>query len=122
MTEPRVLTDGLELPGGRLGLPDGSMAVCEIKAKRVTGVDADGNKETIAEPGGGPNGAQLGPDGKLYVCNNGGAFECVDRGGITITPQPPANHEGGRIERIDLESGEVEVLYSEVNGHPLIAP
>ena len=122
MPEPRELTDGLEFPEGPVVLPDGSVAVCEIKGKRITRVDSDGNKETIAETGGGPNGAQLGPDGKLYVCNNGGAFDFVDMGGLTITHQPPHAHEGGRIERVDLDSGEVEVLYSEANGHPLIAP
>jgi len=122
MAEPRELTDGLEFPEGPVVLPDGSVAVCEIKGKRITRVDSDGSKETIAETGGGPNGAQLGPDGKLYVCNNGGAFNFVEMGGLTITHQPPQSHEGGRIERIDLDSGEVEVLYSEANGHPLIAP
>jgi gluconolactonase len=122
MAEVRELAVDLEFPEGPVVLPDGSVAVCEIQGKRITRVDSDGNKETIAETGGGPNGAQLGPDGKLYVCNNGAAFEFVDMGGITITHQPPANHEGGRIERIDLDSGEVEVLYSEVAGHPLIAP
>ena len=122
MPETRVLAEGLQFPEGPVVLPDGSIAVCEIQGKRITRVNPDGNKETIAEPGGGPNGAQLGPDGKLYVCNNGGAFEFLDMGGLTITHQPPASHEGGRIERIDLETGEVEVLYSEVAGHPLIAP
>ena len=122
MAETRVLTEGLEFPEGPVVLPDGSVAVCEIKGRRITRVDADGSKETIAEPGGGPNGAQLGPDGKLYVCNNGGAFEFLDMGGLTITHQPPSAHEGGRIERIDIDTGEVEVLYSEVAGHPLIAP
>jgi gluconolactonase len=122
MAEVRELTDGLEFPEGPVVLPDGSIAVCEIKGQRITRVDADGSKETIAQPGGGPNGAQLGPDGKLYVCNNGAAFDFVDMGGLTITHQPPSNHEGGRIERIDLDSGEVEVLYSEVDGHELISP
>jgi gluconolactonase len=122
MADVRELAVDLEFPEGPVVLPDGSVAVCEIQGKRIARVDSDGNKETIAETGGGPNGAQLGPDGKLYVCNNGGAFEFVDMGGITITHQPPASHEGGRIERIDLDSGEVEVLYSEVAGKPLIAP
>jgi gluconolactonase len=113
MAEVRVLAEGLEFPEGPVVLPDGSLAVCEIKGKRITRVDADGNKETIAETGGGPNGAQLGPDGKLYVCNNGGAHNFVEMGGLTITHQPPSSHEGGRIERVDLESGEVEVLYED---------
>jgi gluconolactonase len=122
MPEVRELASGLEFPEGPVVLPDGSVAVVEIKGKRITRVAADGSKETIAETGGGPNGAQLGPDGKLYVCNNGAAYDFVDMGELTITHQPPSNHEGGRIERIDLESGEVEVLYDEVDGHKLIAP
>ena len=122
MAEMRTLAEGLEFPEGPVVLPDGSIAVCEIQGKRITRVDQDGRKETIAETGGGPNGAQLGPDGALYVCNNGGAFDFVDMGGLTATHQPPSNHEGGRIERVDLDTGEVRVLYREVNGHPLIAP
>src|SRR4051812_23378985 len=74
MPEVHELTAGLEFPEGPVVLPDGSVVVCEIQGQRITRVDKDGNKETIAEPGGGPNGAQLGPDGKLYVCNNGAAM------------------------------------------------
>src|SRR3954466_8384139 len=118
----RVLAEGLEFPEGPVVLPDGSIAVCEIQGKRITRVDPDGNKQTISENGGGPNGAQLGPDGKLYVCNNGGAYDFVDMGGLTITHQPPSAHEGGRIERVDIEPGEVEVLYTEANGNDFNAP
>ena len=35
----------------------------------------DGKKERIADAGGGPNGAAIGPDGAIYVTNNGGAFQ-----------------------------------------------
>jgi gluconolactonase len=122
MGEVREITDGLEFPEGPVVLADGSVAVCEIQGKRITRVDADGNKELIAETGGGPNGAQLGPDGKLYVCNNGAAYDFVDMGGLTITHQPPSGHEGGKIQRVDVESGEVETLYEEASGNPLIAP
>ena len=122
MADVRVVANGFEFPEGPVVLPDGSVLVCEIQGKRITRVDKGGDKETIAEPGGGPNGAQLGPDGKLYVCNNGAAYGFVDMGGITVTHQPPPAHEGGRIERIDLDSGEVEVLYEEASGTRLIAP
>lgn len=122
MAEVRTLAEGLLFPEGPVVLPDGSIAVCEIQGQRITRVDVDGGTETIAETGGGPNGAQLGPDGALYVCNNGAAFEFVDMGGLNVTHQPPSSHEGGRIERIDLDSGKVEVLYKEVDGRPLIAP
>jgi gluconolactonase len=122
VAEVRELASGLEFPEGPVVLPDGSIAVCEIKGQRITRVAQDGSKETIAETGGGPNGAQLGPDGKLYVCNNGAAYDFVDMGGLTITHQPPSNYEGARIERVDIESGEVERLYEEANGNSLKAP
>jgi gluconolactonase len=122
VAEVRELASGLEFPEGPVVLADGSVAVCEIQGKRITRVAPDGTKDVIAEPGGGPNGAQLGPDGKLYVCNNGGAYDFVDMGGLTVTHQPPSSHEGGRIERVDIDSGEVEVLYEEASGNPLIAP
>src|SRR4051794_10868908 len=109
MPETRVLAEGLEFPEGPVVLPDGSVAVCEIKGQRITRVDADGNKEPIAEPGGGPNGAQLGPDGKLYVCNNGGAYDFVDMGGLTITHQPPSSHGGVPIPRPAPDSAGVPV-------------
>ena len=34
----------------------------------------------------------------------------------------PAHHSGGRIERVDLATGEVKVLYTECDGHPLMGP
>src|SRR5436189_6240227 len=113
MAEPRTLAEGLEFPEGPVVLPDGSIAVVEIKGQRITRVDQDGSKETIAETGGGPNGAQLGPDGKLYVCNNGAAYDFADMGGLTVTHQPPSSHERGLSERVDIDSGEAEVRSTE---------
>ena len=39
-----------------------------------------------------------------------------------IPSQPPSNYSFGRIERVDLDSGEVEVLYDSSDGRPLRAP
>ena len=82
----------------------------------------DGATDLVAETGGGPNGAAVGPDGKLYVCNNGKAFDYVDMGGMMLPVQPPSNFEGGRIERVDIDSGEVDVLYTECEGSRRCAP
>ena len=83
----------------------------------------DGSKDVVAECGGGPNGAAIGPDGKLYVTNNGGSFRYMDMGGLNFPHQPPPESwNGGRIERIDIETGEVDVLYEECDGHPLRGP
>ncbi len=104
---------------------DGSVIVVEIGAGTVTRVGADGSKEEVARPGGGPNGAAIGPDGNLYICNNGAAFDYLElpgMEGILVPRQPPSNYSGGRIERIDMGSGAVEVIYEECDGRPLRAP
>ena len=106
----RTLAEGLEFPEGPVALADGAIALVEIAAGALTRIASGGTKTVIARPGGGPNGAAIGPDGKCYVCNNGG-FEW-HREGRNIRPLTQAHdYSGGRIERIDLATGAVEVLY-----------
>jgi gluconolactonase len=118
----RELASGLEFPEGPVAMSDGSVIVTEIKGGRITRVSPDGSKSTVAEPGGGPNGLAVGPDGKLYCTNNGGAFSWADVEGLTIPGETPETWDGGRIERIDIDSGEVEVIYTECGGHGLRGP
>ena len=112
MIEWTMVASGLRFPEGPVAMPDGSVVLVEIEAGRITRVHPDGRKETVAEPGGGPNGLAIGPDGKLYCCNNGG-FHYVERDGFLTPHGQPANYSGGRIERIDLDTGAVEVLYKD---------
>jgi gluconolactonase len=119
----RELATGLRFPEGPVAMEDGSVLVVEIAAGRITRVKLDGTTQTIATPGGGPNGAAIGPDGALYVCNNGGNFEFAERAdGLQIPGHTPASHTGGRIERVDIATGKVEVLYSDCDGRRLHAP
>src|SRR4051812_28001609 len=122
MAEVRELASGLKFPEGPVAMSDGSVVLVEIQGGRISRVASDGSVDVVAETGGGPNGAAIGPDGKLYVCNNGKAFDYVDREGLLLPVQPPTSYEGGRIERVDISSGEVEVLYSDCDGRPLRAP
>jgi gluconolactonase len=122
MADLREVASGLRFPEGPVAMADGSVVLVEIAGRAVTRVAPDGSVELVAEPGGGPNGAAVGPDGKLYVCNNGAAFDYVEMDGMTVPVQPPSAHEGGRVERIDLSSGGVEVLYDSCDGRPLRAP
>ena len=117
-----VIAEGLFFPEGPLVLPDGSVVVVEVGGGVLTRIDpTDGSKQTVARPGGGPNGAAVGPDGALYVCNNGGlAFKDGTDG--HFPSGQAADYSGGRIERIDLDSGTTEVIFRESNGHPLKGP
>lgn len=110
MPQFETVADGLRFPEGPVVMPDGSVILVEIASGRITRVAPDGTKKTVAEPGGGPNGLALGPDGKLYCCNNGG-FEYIENNGMLAPHGIAKDYSGGRIERIDIETGAVEILY-----------
>ena len=105
-----LVTDGLRFPEGPIAMPDGSVILTEIEAGQLTRIAPDGTKDVVAQTGGGPNGAAIGPDGKIYVCNNGG-FEYTESGGYLAPAGIARDYSGGRIERIDPVTGAVEILY-----------
>lgn len=117
-----ILATGLQFPEGPIAMADGSVVLVEIAAKTLTRIAADGERTVIAELGGGPNGAAIGPDGACYITNNGGCFEFHDLGGLTVPGGVPAGWTGGSIQRVDLATGDSTVLYTECDGVPLRAP
>lgn len=116
-----TVAEGLRFPEGPVVMSDGSVIVVEIESKKITRCWGDGKKEVIAEPGGGPNGLAIGPDGALWVCNNGG-FIYHERNGLLIPGHCPPDYSGGRIERVDLSTGKVEVVADKCDGNPLKGP
>ncbi|MEJ6590796.1 MAG: SMP-30/gluconolactonase/LRE family protein, partial [SAR86 cluster bacterium] len=121
MSELTEITTGLEFPEGPIAMADGSIILVEIKRGTLSRVQLDGSVEVIAQLDGGPNGAAIGPDGHCYICNNGG-FVWHDRNGLTFPGDQPENYSGGRIERVNLATGEVETLYTHCAGNPLRGP
>lgn len=123
MPEINVVATGLEFPEGPIAMPDGSVLLVEIKRGRLTRVIPDGKVEVVAEVGGGPNGAAIGPDGKCYIANAGN-FGWLDVGGGVWFPAPFSDDgpTGGKIQRVDLESGRVEDLYTECGGRAISSP
>jgi len=120
--EFELVTDGLAFPEGPVILADGSVLVVEIRGGRLTRVAPDGTKTTVAELGGGPNGAAIGPDGAVYVCNNGG-LEFFDAApDLAVPGHAPHDYAGGSIQRIDLATGAVTTLYDSCDGRPLRGP
>ncbi len=117
----REVARGLAFPEGPIALADGSVVLVEIRRGTVTRVAPDGALSVIADLGGGPNGAAIGPDGALYVCNNGG-MRWHDVDGLTIPGDRPDDYETGRIERIDPITGAVTRLYDACDGNRLNGP
>ncbi|WP_243788321.1 SMP-30/gluconolactonase/LRE family protein [Saccharopolyspora gloriosae] len=120
MPELTAVADGLRFPEGPVALDDGSVLVVEIRRGTLSRVATDGSVSVLADCGGGPNGAAIGPDGAVYVCNNGG-FVWHDREEITLPGGQPDDYIGGRIQRVTFD-GTVTDLYTEVDGHPLRGP
>jgi gluconolactonase len=119
--EPKIIAEGLRFPEGPVAMADGSVIVTEAAGGRLTRVMPDGRKITISEHTGSPNGAAMGPDGKCYVANNGGAAWREDAKGIRPVVEV-AEYTGGRIERVDVSTGQVEALYTHCDGRRLNAP
>jgi gluconolactonase len=118
----QLVAEGFLFPEGPIAMADGSIILTEIKGQRLTRVTPDGKKEVVVETGGGPNGAAIGPDGAIWITNNGGSFEWLDNGGLTIPGPTPAGHQGGMIQRYDLQSGKLETVYDACDGRRLIGP
>ncbi|MCC7257298.1 MAG: SMP-30/gluconolactonase/LRE family protein, partial [Gammaproteobacteria bacterium] len=118
----RVIASDLAFPEGPVALPDGSVLVVEIAAGRLSRVDMGGRVVPLARLGGSPNGAAIGPDGKCYVCNSGGFKWAHHPGYGMMVAGQPADYSGGRIERVDLQTNTVEVLYTGSGVGPLRGP
>jgi len=126
MSEWTLVTEGLRFPEGPVALLDGDVLVVEIERGTLTRVSPDGTKTVVGDTGGGPNGAAIGPDGRAYICNNGGFIwtEMADpEGGAMLIPgNEPPDYIGGRIQTVDLATGEVADLYTEFEGRGLRGP
>ena len=118
----RELASGLQFPEGPIALPDGSVILVEMRRQTLSRVTPGGQVEIIAELGGGPNGAALGPDGRIYVTNNGGPGWIVDTQGNSLPVGSADDNHGGSIQRVEPRTGKVATLYDRCDGRPIGAP
>ena len=119
MAEIEIIARGLGFPEGPVVMADGSVIFTEINGGKITKVAADGTVTPLGTPAGGPNGLAMGPDGALYLCDNGGSLYLP---GHFMGMGPAKDYAGGSIQRVDPQTGERRLLYAECNGHRLSAP
>lgn len=118
-TNFELIADGLGYPEGPIWMPDGSLLLVEIRAQCLSRIGPDGSRDVVAKLPGGPNGAAVGPDGKIFVCNDGG-FQWIpippDKPVLYIGGDQPDDYQGGSIQVVDPDSGSFEDLYRDC-GH-----
>jgi len=121
--EWEVVAEGLRFPEGPVAMADGSVLVCEIARGTLSRVTpSNGRIDVVADLGGGPNGAAIGPDGMVYVTNNGGCFDYIDIGILLPGAVPDTYWGHGAIQRVDLDTGAAVTVTESSDGRPLRAP
>ena len=106
----QIVAEGLGFIEGPIAMADGSVIVVSLSRGELLRVLPDGSHRVIARPGGSPNGAAIGPDGRCYVCNSGG-FRFHERDGVLHPGLPSKDYVSGWIDAIDLITGDVQRLY-----------
>ncbi len=94
--EYEVVAEGLRFPEGPVAMADGSVLLVEIAGSALSRVHPDGTTEVVADCGGGPNGAAVGPDGDVWLCNNGGFFSWNQVSDDLLLPGETPDDLGGR--------------------------
>jgi len=117
----RDITKGLRFPEGPVVLPDGDVLVVEVMGGALTRVKPDGSKTVVADLGGGPNGAAMGPDGRCYVCNSGGLGPAISED-VMVPSDAPLDTPPGSIQAVDVSTGAFETVYASTDATPFWAP
>jgi gluconolactonase len=117
----QTVATGLEFPEGPVALANGDVLVVEVMGGRLTRIAPDGQKTVVAQTGGGPNGAALGPNGACIICNNGGMGPSHSAD-FLLPSEAPFDTPPGCIQSVDLASGAVATLYAHTDATPFWGP
>jgi gluconolactonase len=96
LDELTVVAEGITRPEDILVLPDGRVLASDASAA-VSEILPDGSRRQIGNAGGEPNGLGLLPDGRVVM----------------------ANFASGSVQRLDLDTGAVDVIAEQVDGQPI---
>ncbi|MEO5898904.1 MAG: SMP-30/gluconolactonase/LRE family protein [Ilumatobacteraceae bacterium] len=110
MPEGQIVASGLAFPEGPVW-HDGSVYFTEITGGRISRLNSLGEVEVAGQTGGGPNGATLGPDGALWITQNGG--------------MAPGQRAVAGIQRLTIDggaTGEATMAFTSVGGVRLEGP
>ncbi len=121
------IAKGLGYPEGPQCLKDGSLLIVDIKAAALLRFRPQPDGTYTPDPpidlhdptgklGCGPNGTAIGPDGHVYICNDGGKTFMeipLTHNGVSwtlsVTGDAAPNYAGGYIQRVNLETRAVEI-------------
>src|SRR2546422_8026528 len=117
----KQIASGLRFPERPVAMPDGSVVLVELERRTLSRCTPDGKIHVVARLGGGPNGAGMGPGGKIYVTNNGG-LKFVERPGKLFPVLQADDYTGGSIQVGDPETGTFDTLYDRCDGRRLNGP
>ncbi len=110
----RIIAEHLKFPEGPVAMPDGSVLFVELAAGQLSRAWGDHKTEVVAKVDGSPNGAAMGPNGMVYLCNNGGVKFVEIDGEVLPRGNLPQN---GWIEVVDPATGKSERLYDHCGEH-----
>ncbi len=85
-----AIAENLKFPEGPAFDRDGNLYVVEIQGGQISKIAPDGSVSVFAKTGGGPNGANFGLDGQLYVCNTAGSRDPTESRGAWSASLPMA--------------------------------
>ncbi len=101
---------------------DGRVIVTELQTGRLVRVQTDGKKEVVAEAGGSANSAAIGPDGMMYVCDDGGLKMVEVEGKFRPAVGLADDYTGGSISMAVESAGNVCVATLMNGGISVISP
>ena len=96
LDELTVVAEGITRPEDILVLPDGRVFASDASAA-VSEILPDGSRRQIGNAGGEPNGLGVLPDGRVVM----------------------ANFSSGSVQRLELDTGAVDVIAEQVDGQPI---